>query len=581
MKRTVDTVDAMPLASSLGVSSAPSDPLPRAEVDSVAGRLAQVLPVDFGPGNEPLSLVDELDAPGLGLLYRDLESLIAWLRYVQAATVDRIVDEALAEVGRESVELYGPGSNGEVTEFAHSVVSEELMCLTGMSEPEAETRVSFSVTAPAATRRLTEGLRNGSCTWEKARYVHERASGLDSIAADYVADKALAAPRKGEVVSWRTFTDRVRRAVDAATDSETKRHEAKQQRCTWIQLTQHGMADFGITGESARVIAAYERVDATARRLRGDGDSRTLRQLRSDVALDLLLTGQFPIPSSPSEGELPAGRVAITVSLASLVGLTDEPGQTRFGDLPAAVVRDIALREGSTLARIVTDPVDGSVIDASTDSYRPTAAMRRYVTARDRTCRAPGCTVPAERCDLDHGTNWPHGPTAPGNLTAKHRRHHEFKTRRLWRAEQQPDGTVTWKTLCSEYTTYPAGYDTDPDDAREVTETILDRAPATVDELLADMAAEQQAAWRRRWHAYRHEIETCSRVRHDDCPGSSAWADPADPGHDFGTDTTTFINNFSKACRNMAIENALGETDTPTLRPDTAWDRPNVGPPPF
>ena len=46
-----------------------------------------------------------------------------------------------------------------------------------------------------------------------------------------------------------------------------------------------------MTGEAGRVVAAMERVDDVARRLRGDGDARTLTQLRSDVALDLLLYG--------------------------------------------------------------------------------------------------------------------------------------------------------------------------------------------------------------------------------------------------------------------------------------------------
>ena len=53
----------------------------------------------------------------------------------------------------------------------------------------------------------------------------------------------------------------------------------------------NGTGSLTVTGEAGRVAAAMERVDDVARRLRGDGDSRTLTQLRSDVALDLLLYG--------------------------------------------------------------------------------------------------------------------------------------------------------------------------------------------------------------------------------------------------------------------------------------------------
>ena len=52
-----------------------------------------------------------------------------------------------------------------------------------------------------------------------------------------------------------------------------------------------GTGSLTVTGEAGRVAAAMERVDDVARRLRGDGDARTLTQLRSDVALDLLLYG--------------------------------------------------------------------------------------------------------------------------------------------------------------------------------------------------------------------------------------------------------------------------------------------------
>jgi hypothetical protein len=36
--------------------------------------------------------------------------------------------------------------------------------------------------------------------------------------------------------------------------------------------------------------------------------------------------------------------------------------------------------------------------------YRPTPAQRRFIRARDRTCRHPGCRRPAARTDIDHVT---------------------------------------------------------------------------------------------------------------------------------------------------------------------------------
>ena len=60
--------------------------------------------------------------------------------------------------------------------------------------------------------------------------------------------------------------------------------------------------------------------------------------------------------------------------------------------------------------------------------YRPSAKMTRYVRARDLTCRFPGCTMPAEFCDIDHVIPYPLGATHPSNLACLCRKHHHLKT---------------------------------------------------------------------------------------------------------------------------------------------------------
>jgi len=49
------------------------------------------------------------------------------------------------------------------------------------------------------------------------------------------------------------------------------------------------------------------------------------------------------------------------------------------------------------------------------------------VRARDGTCRMPGLHDPAHRCQLDHVTPFPHGPTEPANLACLCTTHHGFK----------------------------------------------------------------------------------------------------------------------------------------------------------
>ncbi|VEG51471.1 protein of uncharacterised function DUF222 [Mycolicibacterium aurum] len=89
--------------------------------------------------------------------------------------------------------------------------------------------------------------------------------------------------------------------------------------------------------------------------------------------------------------------------------------------------------------------------------YRPSAALQRFVTTRDLTCRFPGCTRPAEKADIDHTVPWPTGLTHPANVKCYCREHHLVKTFVPgWSDRQYPDGTVTVTTAAGlTYTTKP------------------------------------------------------------------------------------------------------------------------------
>ncbi|HVM29085.1 MAG TPA: HNH endonuclease signature motif containing protein, partial [Mycobacteriales bacterium] len=75
--------------------------------------------------------------------------------------------------------------------------------------------------------------------------------------------------------------------------------------------------------------------------------------------------------------------------------------------------------------------------------YRPSAALTRLIHWRDRRCLGPGCSVPANRCDLEHRTPWPHGPTSADNLNPISRHCHHAK-QAGWTYTRQPDGSTTW-----------------------------------------------------------------------------------------------------------------------------------------
>ncbi|WP_396121702.1 HNH endonuclease signature motif containing protein [Corynebacterium sp. p3-SID1241] len=72
--------------------------------------------------------------------------------------------------------------------------------------------------------------------------------------------------------------------------------------------------------------------------------------------------------------------------------------------------------------------------------------MRAFTQGRDATCRWPGCTVPATRCQLDHRIEY-HlgGPTSPDNLVNLCQHHHNIKTdRRICYILDPITGTIAW-----------------------------------------------------------------------------------------------------------------------------------------
>jgi len=211
--------------------------------------------------------------------------------------------------------------------------------------------------------------------------------------------------------------------------------------------------------------ACWSTVDQLARLAKEDGDARPIGQLRAGVLADLVLrpwdTGRPPVTA----------QLTVLAPLDSLGADAAEPGEVAGQPITAAQVRELLVRldaicpgglqapTGGTLQIAVTD--SGGALLATTgraeleliarrgcpdhrdvpcgcavlerpppvDRYRPTPAQRRFVTARDRTCRHPGCGQPAARADLDHVV--PHadgGPTDCDNLCCLCRRHHRLKT---------------------------------------------------------------------------------------------------------------------------------------------------------
>jgi hypothetical protein len=141
-------------------------------------------------------------------------------------------------------------------------------------------------------------------------------------------------------------------------------------------------------------------------------------------------------------------QVQVIATLPALLGLTDDPAEIPgIGPLDADTARHLAA--DAPWRAWLTDAA-GAVTATGTRSYTPSPALARYIRGREPVCRMPGCTRPADACDLDHTVPHPRGATTPHNLGPLCRRHHNMKTHHRWRLTNHEPGTgpptYTWTT---------------------------------------------------------------------------------------------------------------------------------------
>jgi hypothetical protein len=362
--------------------------------------------------------------------------------------------------------------------------------------PWAEVEVAFALrwTRRAAALRLElarqlvedlprvwEALRAGEIDVPKVLVICELAGCLpDRSAARGLVERVLVqAPR----LTTGQLRARLRRLVLAADPEAARRRCAAGLRGRRVEVLDGHDGTGEVWGRGLApqgVAAAWERLTAIARAARGAGDGRTIDQLRADALLDLLVgegvavgdpvschtAGLVPAPPTSPAVSPPAalpgprrGVVELQVPLTTLMSLTRLPGDLAgFGPVIADVARQVAQQHHDGVWRFSVYNEIGhllchGVTRARPDhagrqrKRRPAAEVAAFVRARNRTCVAPGCRVPAANCDLDHITDWARGgETDVSNLDPKCRLHHRFKHESGARVISLAPGVVGWQT---------------------------------------------------------------------------------------------------------------------------------------
>ena len=159
-------------------------------------------------------------------------------------------------------------------------------------------------------------------------------------------------------------------------------------------------------------VGAFASLDRDARAAVAAGDGRTVEQLRADLLVERV-TGRSDTEPAPVE-------IQLTMSAKTLFAGDQTPVVVGgYGAVPAGWALELLAQTMDTgthvyLRRILTDEVDGTVvaIDSRRRLFEGTA--RRFLDARDQTCRMPSCDAPIRH--HDHITRHTDGgPTNPTN----------------------------------------------------------------------------------------------------------------------------------------------------------------------
>lgn len=292
-------------------------------------------------------------------------------------------------------------------------------------------------------------LGEGRITEQHARIMVDTLAVLPEDVSTALAPRVLELAEKHSVGLFRRA---VKKFVDAArSDTLIARHErALAERHVIVEPGDDGMAWLNAHLPAVEAHAIYGRLTAIAACL-GDveDESRTRDQLRADALADLLIDGNTT--GHPEHARGIRASVVVTVPALSLLDgeHTDVavPATVEgIGPIPIERARELA-GGASDWMRVLTHPESGVVLSVGRTQYRPPTALRRLVKWRSERCMAPGCSVPAARCEIDHNTAWQHGGTTElENLTPLCKGHHTVKHHTGWRVRQIPDsgGVIEW-----------------------------------------------------------------------------------------------------------------------------------------
>lgn len=286
-------------------------------------------------------------------------------------------------------------------------------------------------------------LAAGEISFRHAELIADATVGLES------AEMLLVEARVLEKAPGQTpgeFAGSARRAAAAVAPhvAELKHEEAVKGRSVRRRAGRNGEAILMASLPPVDAETVYLALDAVARKsLAADGDRSVGMDARRADALVGWAVEALADPTLPRRQGRPV-ELHIATDLATMLGLAENPAELLgYGTIPGSVARTLA--GDANWRRFLVEPITGHLLDRGRTVYRPPQELRDFLVARDKVCRFPGCSMAAQRCDIDHGQPYEKGGhTASCNCHSLCRRHHILKTTGGWTLKCHGDGSLTW-----------------------------------------------------------------------------------------------------------------------------------------
>jgi len=452
--------------------------------------------------------------------------LCAWDRLEAHMAARKLA--AVAELARRRPVLQAPSSGFPAGAGHDDFCADELAHMLAESRRKAGDLLTVADSLDARLPGTKAALRDGVITLAKAQIITHATTVLN--AKEAAAAEQLVLGRAGRLTPGGLRAAISQAVMDVAPKKAKKRREqaAKSARVErWGEDSGNG-ALAGRELPPAGVLAADQRITWWARQLKKAGMDGDMDQLRARAFLDLICgtdsrpshhgttAGQDGTGGQPGTGPaglIPAGfatRGTLTIPLATLLGLTDRPGQLAGTPIDPWLARDLARaaaanprttwcvtvtdrdghatwhacarpaprnhsrrrkrhRTGFAFTRTSRDGPPGTwtltihgrefLIEFhplttencdhrfETKGHDPSTKLRHLSQVRHSTCTSPICRRPAGQSDFEHNVPYEAGGrTCLCNAGPKCRHDHKLKQHPRWKVEQLPDGTFTWTT---------------------------------------------------------------------------------------------------------------------------------------